>query len=125
MSEATLQRLDELLTAAQGLFSQRGYEATSVRDIADALAIKAGSLYARIETKEDLLAKAQYKAGHAQLLYRAAETLARQGAAATNPARRLGRGVRRLRFNDQLASRQFSTSWLRGGACPGRVASWL
>ena len=125
MSEATLQRRDELLAAAQGLFSQRGYEATSVRDIADALAIKAGSLYAHIETKEDLLAKVQDKVGHAQLLYRAAETLARQGAAATNPARRLGRGVRRLRFNDQLASRQFSTSWLRGGACPGRVVSWL
>lgn len=55
MSEATIQRRDELLTAAQRLFSQRGYEATSVRDIADALAMKAGSLYAHIETKEDLL----------------------------------------------------------------------
>jgi Bacterial regulatory proteins, tetR family len=32
MSEATLQRRDELLTAAQELFSHRGYEATSVRD---------------------------------------------------------------------------------------------
>lgn len=55
MTEATIQRRDELLSAAQRLFSERGYEATSVRDIADALAIKAGSLYAHIETKEDLL----------------------------------------------------------------------
>src|SRR3990172_10676564 len=55
MTEATVQRRDELLTAAQRLFSQRGYEATSVRDIANALAIKAGSLYTHIETKEDLL----------------------------------------------------------------------
>src|SRR3972149_3108547 len=55
MTEATIQRRDELLSAAQRLFSQRGSEATSVRDIANALAIKAVSLYAHIETKEDLL----------------------------------------------------------------------
>ncbi len=52
---STLQRRDEVLEAAERLFSQRGYEATTVRDIADALAIKPGSLYAHIETKEDLL----------------------------------------------------------------------
>lgn len=55
MSEATIQRRDEVVAAAERLFSERGYEATSVRDIADALAIKPGSLYAHIETKEDLL----------------------------------------------------------------------
>ncbi len=55
MTEAVNQRRDELLTAAERLFSERGYEATSVRDIAEARAIKAGSLYAHIETKEDLL----------------------------------------------------------------------
>jgi len=55
MGEATTARRDALLQAAQRLFSQRGYEATSVRDIADAMSIKAGSLYAHIETKEDLL----------------------------------------------------------------------
>jgi len=55
MTEATVQRRDELLLAAERLFSERGYEATSVRDIADALAIKAGSLYSHIATKEDLL----------------------------------------------------------------------
>jgi AcrR family transcriptional regulator len=53
--EAELQRRDEVLAAAEGLFAERGYQATSVRDIADALEIKAGSLYAHIETKEDLL----------------------------------------------------------------------
>jgi TetR/AcrR family transcriptional regulator, cholesterol catabolism regulator len=55
MSEATIQRRDEVLAAAERLFSDRGYEATSVRDIADAVRLKAGSLYAHIETKEDLL----------------------------------------------------------------------
>jgi AcrR family transcriptional regulator len=44
-----------VLGVAERLFSQRGYEATSVRDIADVLSIKPGSLYAHIETKEELL----------------------------------------------------------------------
>jgi len=55
LSEATLHRRAELLAAAERMFSERGYQATSVRDIAEALDIKAGSLYAHIETKEDLL----------------------------------------------------------------------
>ncbi len=55
MAELGVDRRGELLAAAERLFSQRGYEATSVRDIAEALDIKAGSLYAHIETKEDLL----------------------------------------------------------------------
>ena len=55
MSEATIQRKEEVLAVAERLFSDRGYEATSVRDIAEGLNIKAGSLYAHIQTKEDLL----------------------------------------------------------------------
>jgi len=55
MSDSTTDRREVLLDHAERLFSQRGYEATSVRDIADAMNIKAGSLYAHIETKEDLL----------------------------------------------------------------------
>ena len=55
MAESTVQRRDEVLGAAEELFASRGYHAASVRDIADALNIKGGSLYAHIETKEDLL----------------------------------------------------------------------
>ena len=55
MAESTVQRRDEVLATAEELFALRGYHATSVRDIANALNIKAGSLYAHIETKEDLL----------------------------------------------------------------------
>lgn len=55
MSETTVQRKDEVLAVAERLFSDRGYEATSVRDIAEGLSIKAGSLYSHIQTKEDLL----------------------------------------------------------------------
>jgi len=53
--EVVVQRRDELLAAAERLFAERGYHATSVRDIAEALQIKGGSLYAHIESKDDLL----------------------------------------------------------------------
>ncbi|MEK6674626.1 MAG: TetR family transcriptional regulator, partial [Planctomycetota bacterium] len=46
MADAVLQRKDEVLAAAERLFAQRGFHATSVRDIAEALQIKGGSLYA-------------------------------------------------------------------------------
>ena len=51
----TVQRKDEILAVAEKMFAERGYHATSVRDIAEALSIKAGSLYAHIDNKEDLL----------------------------------------------------------------------
>lgn len=55
MSEATLDRRAEVLATAERMFADRGFHATSVRDIAEALNIKAGSLYAHIEAKEGLL----------------------------------------------------------------------
>ncbi len=55
MTEEILQRRGEMLSEAEKMFSVRGYLATSVREIAECLDIKPGSLYAHIETKEDLL----------------------------------------------------------------------
>jgi AcrR family transcriptional regulator len=55
MTQATVERREQVLRAAERLFSQRGFHAASVRDIAEALNIKGGSLYAHIESKDDLL----------------------------------------------------------------------
>ena len=41
--------------AASTLFRERGYAATSVRDIAQALNLQGGSLYAHMASKEDVL----------------------------------------------------------------------
>ena len=46
------QQIDE---AASKLFRERGYAGTSVRDIAQALNIQGGSLYAHVASKEDVL----------------------------------------------------------------------
>ena len=44
-----------ILQAAMDLFSEKGYEGTSMRDIADAVGLQPGSLYAHITGKEELL----------------------------------------------------------------------
>jgi TetR/AcrR family transcriptional regulator, cholesterol catabolism regulator len=51
-SEATRQ---SILHAAAGLFRQRGYAAVSLRDIAEAVGMKTGSLYYHFSSKESLV----------------------------------------------------------------------
>jgi AcrR family transcriptional regulator len=46
----------ELLDRATRLFAERGYEATTLRDIADACGVSRSSLYHYVSSKEDLLA---------------------------------------------------------------------
>jgi TetR/AcrR family transcriptional regulator, cholesterol catabolism regulator len=48
-------RREQILEVAARLFSERGYHGTSMRDIAEATGVLAGSLYAHIASKEDLL----------------------------------------------------------------------
>jgi AcrR family transcriptional regulator len=48
-------RNDELINVAATLFSERGYDATSMQDIAERMGILKGSLYHYVRTKEDLL----------------------------------------------------------------------
>jgi AcrR family transcriptional regulator len=51
----TQTRREQIYDTAGALFSRRGYAATSVRDIARELDLQGGSLYAHIESKEDVL----------------------------------------------------------------------
>src|SRR3979411_2904464 len=57
-SEAQLDKKSvrgRLLTIAARLFYEKGYDATSTRDLARALGIQSSSLYHHIDNKEDLL----------------------------------------------------------------------
>lgn len=59
-------RQPELLDAAAALFAQRGYAATSMRDIALAVQMLPGSMYYHFASKEELLV-AVYEAGVGEL----------------------------------------------------------
>jgi TetR/AcrR family transcriptional regulator, cholesterol catabolism regulator len=48
-------RRTELTRVAARLFAEKGYHGTSVGDLAEALGVQKGSLYAHIESKADLL----------------------------------------------------------------------
>lgn len=48
-------RKQEILEAAQRLFSQKGYQAASMRDLADDLDIKPASLYSHYRSKDEIL----------------------------------------------------------------------
>lgn len=50
-----MERREQILTVAGHLFSQRGYHATSMRELAKELNLQGGSLYAHIASKEELL----------------------------------------------------------------------
>jgi TetR/AcrR family transcriptional regulator, cholesterol catabolism regulator len=49
------ERWDEILRAAAEAFSERGYRATRLQDIAERVGLLTGSLYYYIDSKEDLL----------------------------------------------------------------------
>jgi AcrR family transcriptional regulator len=48
-------RRSELTRQAARLFAERGYHGTSIGDLAEALGLKKGSVYAHISSKQDLL----------------------------------------------------------------------
>ena len=61
---STTPRRDQILEEAARLFGRRGYHATSMRDIGQAAGLLAGSLYAHISSKEDLLHRIVLEAAH-------------------------------------------------------------
>ena len=48
-------RRAELTRTAARLFAEKGYHGTSIGDLAEAMGVQKGSLYAHIESKADLL----------------------------------------------------------------------
>lgn len=55
MTDSAKPRREQIYDVASRLFSERGYHATSMRDLAGELGMQGGSLYAHISSKEDLL----------------------------------------------------------------------
>ena len=82
-------RRRQIEDAASALFRERGYSATSVRDIAHVLNLQGGSLYAHVASKEDLLWSIVSRA--ADRFQQEVGPLARNGAP---PAQRLEQMIR-------------------------------
>lgn len=62
-SVAKSERYEQILTAAAGVIARKGYRASSITDIADALGLTSGSLYHYVDSKSDLLADICNRAG--------------------------------------------------------------
>lgn len=56
-------RRDDVIQAAGRLFANRGYHATSMRDLGNELGILGGSVYAHVASKEELLVEVVQRAG--------------------------------------------------------------
>lgn len=68
-TKASTSRKEQIIETAANLFSQSGYMATSMRDIAEAMSIEAASLYNHISSKEEILYEICFN--HAQLFLKA------------------------------------------------------
>ena len=109
VADTTVHRRDELLGAAKRLFAERGFQATSVRDIAEAMDITAGSLYAHIEGKDDLLWEIVSAA--ADRFFAAVEPIAASGLVSTEKLRRVIAAHVEVVTGDLTAAAVYSTEW--------------
>jgi len=80
IAESALTRKEQVYDVAEQLFSERGYQATTIREIARELQIEGGSLYSHISSKQELLYQIVLR-GSDQFLRAARATLAEGGPA--------------------------------------------
>lgn len=91
------------------MFSVRGFPATSVRDIADALDIQPGSLYAHIDSKDDLLWEIVCRAG--DRFFEAVKPIIESDLLTTEKLRRLIAAHVGVITGNLSAAAVYSTEW--------------
>jgi TetR/AcrR family transcriptional regulator, cholesterol catabolism regulator len=101
-------RRRELTREAAKLFAQKGYHGTSIGDIADAMGVQKGSLYAHISSKEDLLYETMREGADA---FHAALDAIPDDAAATDKIRLALRGHLRVVAEQLDVATVFVQEW--------------
>src|SRR5438067_987475 len=81
-------RAEEVYAAALRLFTEKGYHATSMQDIAAAVGLYKGSLYHYIGSKEDLLVQV-FERAMGSLLVSVEDMVADQSLSAADQLRRV------------------------------------
>lgn len=80
-------RKKEIFAAAAQLFEEKGYSASSMRDLADRVQLRASSLYSHIGSKEEILREICFE--HARLFLKAMDAAEQTDAAAVEKIRSL------------------------------------
>lgn len=101
---ATITRKGQILDEAARLFGQRGYHATTMRDIGEAAGLLPGSLYAHIASKEDLL--------HEIVVRAAGEFLDALEALKAQPLEPEDRLRRAMRAHVSVVARNLDAAWV-------------
>jgi AcrR family transcriptional regulator len=102
-------RKRQIEDVASGLFSAKGYAATSVRDIARAIDLQGGSLYAHIASKEDVLWNIVSRA--AERFHAAVRPLANANESATERLRKMIRAHVHVITDDSEHALVFLQEW--------------
>ncbi|MDX5438504.1 MAG: TetR/AcrR family transcriptional regulator, partial [Pontibacter sp.] len=107
--EAVLSRKEQIEKTATALFKSKGFSATSMRDLANALGIEAASIYSHIKSKEEILQRVCFKM--AQEFFEAIDAAeAEEGTATDNLKRAIAAHVQVLTQNTE-ASAVFLHEW--------------
>lgn len=76
---------EDIIAAARTEFARRGYNATTIRDVAEAAGVRMGTLYRRVDSKEEILSEIlQSYSGHMDRALRSALTAGTSVAAAVD-----------------------------------------
>src|SRR3954470_5012608 len=103
-------RKEQIYSTARSLFRERGYPATTVRDIAREMNMQAGSLYAHIGSKEDVLWEIVSRAAD-QFLAAAEPIAASEGLSHVEKLRELVRGHVRMVADNLAEATIFLHEW--------------
>jgi TetR/AcrR family transcriptional regulator, cholesterol catabolism regulator len=102
-------RKEAIQEAAARLFRDKGYSATSMRDLAEAVSLRASSLYNHISSKEEILRDICFQ--NAQRFLRAMEEVEGMEASATDKIGKLLRLHIRTATEDLTSVTAFNDEW--------------